>query len=179
MTANAMQFFPTVDSQAIDAVLAGWQSAYPHMGVLALLPETEQEAVPVLQQACKARGVPLVGALFPAIIADASFHSNGVWLLRFNTMPYVALHADLPCDGTALTQAVETIVAGIRPNIGNSGREITLFMLFDAMVPNIGTLLDELYLTLANRYNAGVCADSREMDTYRFGLAKAHSLGCR
>jgi mono/diheme cytochrome c family protein len=29
------------------------------------------------------------------------------------------------------------------------------------------------YISLANRYNAGICADSRLMDTYRFGLNKA------
>jgi mono/diheme cytochrome c family protein len=28
------------------------------------------------------------------------------------------------------------------------------------------------YLSLSNRYNAGICADSRLMDTYRFGLSK-------
>jgi hypothetical protein len=39
--------------------------------------------------------------------------------------------------------------------------EATLFMLFDAMVPNIGTLLDQLYLQLANRVHyAGANAGS-------------------
>lgn len=43
----------------------------------------------------------------------------------------------------------------------NDGRDATLFLLFDAIVPNIATLLDALYLRLANRVHPmGANADS-------------------
>jgi len=151
MNTSAMHYLPRIDGALIDELLAGWQAAHPQMGILALLPEAEKGAVALIQQVCARRNLPVVGAIFPALITDAHFSSEGVWLLRFDHMPYTALHPELPHDSESTASVAESIVAGIRPHIGNDGREITLFMLFDSMVPNIGSLLDEIYLLLANR----------------------------
>lgn len=161
MHVSAMHYLPQVEAAAIGEVLAGWQAERSDSGVLALLPEAEQATVPLLQQACSERGVHLAGALFPALTHADGFCTEGVWLLLFEHMPYTLLVPDLPHDGDALQASLDGIAAELAPHLGNAGDDVTLCMLFDAMVPNIGSILDELYLRLANRVHyMGVNAGS-------------------
>jgi len=155
-----MEYLPEITASAVGEVLASWHAAYPDMGVLALLPEAEQSTVPVLQQSCAKRGVALVGAIFPALTGADGFLTHGVWLLRFDHMPYTAIYPDLPQEGDALQATLNSLVEDMTPHLGD-GDDVSLFMLFDSMVPNIGTILDELYLRLANRVHyMGVNAGS-------------------
>ena len=145
-----MHFFSTLDEAAVEALLDAWRAAHPQMGVLALLPEAEHGAVEHLQAICARRAVPLVGAVFPALIESGEFRAQGLWLLRLDVMPYVALHEDLPHDAAGAALAAEQIGGQLRAQI-TGDVPVTLFLLFDALVPNISTLLDELYVQLANR----------------------------
>jgi len=157
---SAMEYLPQITSTAVDELLARWQAEYPDMGVMAMLPEAEQAAVPVLQQACNNRGASLAGALFPALVEADGFLERGVWLLRFDHKPFTLISPELPQESDALQVTLDALVNGITPHLGDDG-DVTLFMLFDAMVPNIGTILDELYLRLANRVHyMGVNAGS-------------------
>lgn len=149
MNASAMEYLTEITASSVGDVLGRWRNVFPDMGVLALLPEKGKDSVTVLQRTCADAGVPLAGAIFPAVIHAGRFVSTGGWLLRFDRMPYAALHPDLP-RGEGVQPAVDAIVAGLAPHLGD-GDDVTLFMLYDAMVPNIGTLLDALYLQLANR----------------------------
>lgn len=156
----AMIYLPELSGEALGEVLAGWRSIYPEMGVLALLPEAEQEGVALLQQACDGQGVQLVGGIFPALTSSEGFLSQGVWLIRFNQMPYTTLFSDLPAGTETLQSSLDGLVEEVMPQLDNSD-DVSLFMIFDAMVPNIGTILDELYLRLANRVHyMGVNAGS-------------------
>jgi hypothetical protein len=104
--------------------------------------------------------IPLVGAIFPALIHQGAFHTDGVWLLRFDTMPFYALHADLPVDAEGAERSADLLVQEVVTQIEDQ-RDATLLMLFDAMVPNIGSTLDAMYLRLANRVHyAGANAGS-------------------
>lgn len=150
MDSPGMHYFPSLDDAAIEVALDSWQAAYPHMGVLALLPEAEKGAVGRIQTVCTQRKLALVGAVFPALVEGGEFRTQGLWLLRFDSMPYVALHENLPHDADGAARVAEQIGNQVRAQI-NDGPQVTLFLLFDALVPNISTLLDELYLQLANR----------------------------
>lgn len=150
MDSPGMHYFPSLDEAAIEALLDSWRTAYPLMGVLALLPEAEKDGVERLQSVCTRRKVTLVGAVFPALLERGEFRTQGLWLLRFDSMPYVALHENLPHDAAGAARVAEQIGSQIRAQI-NEHPQVTLFLLFDALVPNISTLLDELYLQLANR----------------------------
>jgi hypothetical protein len=158
--ANMMHYLAQVEAGVVEQKLAELQVLYPKLGICALLPEAEKEKVAVLQAACARRRVPLVGAIFPALVKDAQFLTQGVWLLCFEEMPYFALYDDLPEGGAEAERAAEKIAGDVRARIDHVP-DLTLFMLFDAMVPNIGTLLDNLYLHLANRVHyAGANAGS-------------------
>ncbi len=146
---NTTCYLPNLEERTLDEQLAAWQAEQPKMGVLVLLPEAEQGAVPRIQQVCASRQVPLVGAIFPALTEGGAFRTQGAWLLRFDEMPYVALYPDLPWEPEKIPAAMDAIVADLKPHLGD-GQDMTLFMLFDAMVPDIATLLDALYLRLAN-----------------------------
>ncbi len=157
---DAFQYLPTIDTGELEAALTGWQAAHPRMGVCAMLPEAEKDKLPVLQTACRSKGIPLVGGIFPALVEGGQFRTQGVWLMRFEQMPHYMLLEDLPQDATAVTARMREVSAGLAGHL-NGTAEVTLFMMFDAMQPNIGTLLDELYLNLANRVHyAGVNAGS-------------------
>lgn len=150
MNSASMHYFPSLDDASMGALLDEWRTAWPNMGVLALLPEAEQGGVGRLQALCARRKIALVGAVFPALIKSGEFRTQGLWLLRFDSMPYVALHDNLPQDAAGVSQVAEQIGNQVRAQIKDD-TQVTLFLLFDALVPNISTLLDELYLQLANR----------------------------
>ena len=152
MSQDMMSYLSAVEIQAIDGVLSGWLARHPAMGVCALLPEAEQGSVAALQAVCTRRGIPLVGGIFPELIVNGEFRSSGVWLLCFAEMPYFMLLDNLPTDPDGVDRTTGEISARVREHLDDT-HDITLFMLFDAMVPNIGTLLDGLYLHLANRVN--------------------------
>lgn len=149
-SANTVSYLTSLEERFLDEQLAAWQADHPKMGVLVLLPEAERDAVPRVQQVCARRQIPVVGAVFPALTEGGAFRTQGAWLLRFDEMPYAALYPDLPREPEKIPAALDAIAADIKPHLGDS-RDTTLFMLFDAMVPNITTLLDELYLRIANR----------------------------
>lgn len=149
MRASAMEYVPELSTATLAEVLGRWCPGRPEMGVMALLPEAEKASVATLQRTCAEAGVALVGAIFPAVIHAGAFIGTGAWLLRFDRMPHAALYPDLP-RGDELSESIDGIVADLAPHLGD-GDDVTLFLLFDAMVPNIGTILDALYLQLANR----------------------------
>jgi len=148
---NAMHFLPRLDPDRLLPLLRRWREASPHGGLLALIPEGAKDEVAELQRQCRALGVPLVGGVFPALIEGGSFRSDGAWLLHLDEMPLATLYPDLPSDPEALAEAVDTIAAEIRTAVSGAPDETTLCLLFDSMVANIGSFLDELYLRLANR----------------------------
>lgn len=161
MKRTSMMFYLSqVEAGVIERKLEELQAIHPGLGVCALLPEAEKDKVAVLQRACGRRQVPLVGAIFPALVRDGHFLTNGVWLLCFSEMPYYALCDNLPANVAESGRQAEKIARDVRAHI-NHIPDMTLFLMFDAMVPNVGTMLDALYLELANRVHyAGATAGS-------------------
>lgn len=124
--------------------------------MLALLPEAEAARLPLLQTVCRTLSVPLVGALFPALVLNADFVTQGLWLLRLDRMPPVGLLADLNAPGADPAERMAAVIATQLPEDRS-----TLFMIFDAMILNITSILDGLYLQLADRVRyVGVNAGS-------------------
>lgn len=156
------RFLPQVNAAVLEETLAAWRAKFPAMGVCAFLPEAQKDQVALLQASCARLQVPLIGAIFPALVANAQFQTDGVWLLRFDQMPFHALHADLPGDPDGAQRRSEALARQLAEQVqGDVDKDVTLFMVFDAMVPSIGTILDEMYLHLANRVHyVGVNAGS-------------------
>ena len=139
---TAVQHF-ALSYSTLDSVLHDWKRQWPSVGVMALLPEAERMHVELLQSLCNTHQVTLVGAVFPALIAQDSFQTQGVVLLALQTMPPCFLLDDLQRDGAErMAQAVRQCLAG------GTAAPPSLFLVFDAMVPNIGSLLDRVHQAL-------------------------------
>jgi hypothetical protein len=133
-----------LDADLISEVLLQWRAKWPQMGVMALFPEAEKEHVALLQSVFRQHEVDLCGAIFPALVTDAGFVTQGVWLLCFEAMPQHFLLADLPNQGSS---ALVTAARKLREEL--PGQELpTLFLVFDAMVPNISSLPGEVRLQM-------------------------------
>jgi hypothetical protein len=145
-----------LDVVAIEQVLDQWFAGQTSVGLIALLPEAEQNQLPLLQQVCRERSIPLFGGIFPALIDGARFINHGVCLLPFPVMPpafLIPAAEGAEAIGLAVRRGLATLPAGmVKP---------TLFLMFDGMLPNIASLLEEIYFALANRVDyAGVNAGS-------------------
>ncbi|MFO1370948.1 MAG: FIST N-terminal domain-containing protein [Candidatus Competibacteraceae bacterium] len=124
--------------------------------MLVLLPEAEAAKLAILQTSCRELSLPLIGGIFPALLLNSAFVTEGVWLLRLNPMPPAGLLANLNTPGA---DPAEQIATAIIPHL--AAARTTLFMIFDAMIPNIASILDGLYLQLADRVRyVGVNAGS-------------------
>ncbi len=149
MPRESMRYFRSLDDGGVVPLLARWREAHPRMGVLALLPEAWQPRIARVQELCRAAGAPVYGAVFPAVVEDGRFVSEGVWLLRVDELVHATVVPELPAEGD-LSPAADAFVAGMRPHLdGNEG--LALVLLFDGRFPRVASFLDELYLRLANR----------------------------
>ena len=161
MQTAGIKYLAELSETTLNDTLVVWRAATPDLGLLILLPEDEKNSIAALQAACARHRIPLAGAIFPELIEAGIFKRNGALLFGFDGMPYCELLTDLPRDAQQLAHATGKITAGIRAAIADDQSEMTLLMLFDAMVPNIASILDDLYLKLANRVHyAGVNAGS-------------------
>jgi hypothetical protein len=151
-----MCFFPKVEEAALSATIAQWKQKFPKCGVFALLAEADKQDLGTLQRCCINSDLELIGGIFPALIYQSEFSTQGVWLLCLEEMPYWSLLGDLPTQRQDVQSMVEAVALTIRGQLDEASH-YTLFMLFDAMVPNISSLLDELYLRLANRVHYAGC----------------------
>lgn len=149
-----------LDAAALGATLAEWRAHWPTLSVLALLPEAEAPRLPVLQTACREAGVALAGGIFPQLIDGDRLVSDGVWLLAHETPLPAFLLPDLPADAeAAATQMADAVDALLDRT--PAAEPPTLYLVFDGQLGHIGSVLDGLYLRLADgvRY-AGVNAGS-------------------
>ncbi|MFH1658936.1 MAG: FIST C-terminal domain-containing protein [Pseudomonadota bacterium] len=143
-----------LNRESIEQALNEWSPRQAAAGVVALLPEAEKDRLPVLQAACRQHGLALAGGIFPALIRQETFLTHGVWLLCFDQMPP---HFLLPAVN-ATDNAASAVVAAAREGLKNcppGAPKPTLFLLFDGMVPNVASILDDIYLELSNRVEYG------------------------
>jgi len=154
-----MGYFERIETSSVSGLLNGWRDGHPDSGVLALVAEADRETVvPGLQSLCNGLKMPLLGAVFPALLDQTGFHSQGFILLRFEVMPFAGMYE------LSAPKAVERMASEMSEQL-DQPHGSTLFLIFDAMVANIGTILDELYLKLADRVHyMGVNAGS---ETFR------------
>lgn len=151
----ADQQYLALEPASFTATVQDWKVRYPDMGLFVMLPEAEKAAVPWLQQICRERGIPVLGAIFPALVVDTGFSIQGAWLVCFDICPSHLLQVSLDEVGR------QALCAWTASEVQASVRRPTVFFLFDSMVPNIGSVMDELHLALESPpHYAGVNAGS-------------------
>jgi hypothetical protein len=146
---SIFKFIPEFDTDVIAQQIESWKTLHPEAGVLAMIPEACHDRIGELQDLCRSLEVPLVGAVFPILLADSQFHTDGVVLICFEKMPPFYLEGNLPLEEAELEQRIQNLAGRIASQTGG-GDNTTLFMIFDAMLPNISTIIEKLYLHLAD-----------------------------
>ncbi len=150
-----LQYLKTISDEEIKSCLKLWQkdlsdmANMPDMVVLAFVAESDASKVPDLQDTFKSASVPLIGAIFPALVYGSEFKCQGVLLICLPGRPLWHLEADLPQDKEKLSTCLDSISKHLEKGIKDS-EDTALFMIFDAMVPNISTILDDLYVSLGD-----------------------------
>jgi hypothetical protein len=147
-------------SEAVAAVLSQWRHGSPDLGVLVLLPEAERGWVADLQGLFRGQGVTMLGAIFPALISNERFLSQGAWLIGFDPMPPYFLIDRLSTGPRTAHSRISTAIREACAPLGGEG-DPTLFFIFDAMIPNIGSILNGVYRHLHKQVRyAGVNSGS-------------------
>ena len=150
-----------LDEEALNSILQAWRSAYPDAGILALLPEQEKDKLALLQTCCRSHRIPLAGAIFPALLIDNQFLLDGVLLFRFDRWVPPFLIPELNQGPIAPEEKISQAVLSTLENVVPDDSRPSLYMIFDGLLPNIGSILDGLYLQLSDRVRyAGVNAGS-------------------
>jgi len=148
---GALHYCETISDPETSDTLAAWRAEHGEMGLLALVSEADRERdVPAIQELCNRLNIPVIGAVFPAMISEARFTKRGSLLVRFDRMPFAGLYHPLKPSDPAGDACRERMTADIDRRLGPA-RDSALFLIFDQMVANIATVLDDLYVSLADR----------------------------
>lgn len=150
MSTSAMEYLETLEEGPVRALLRRWRGEVPDAGAVVLLPERERATIPAIQAACRSEEVSLVGAVFPALAGADGFTTRGAWLLRLDDARDGFVHAGLPIGDDSPAGVAEGIARTVEPRLAD-GDEVTLLLLVDALFPQVGSLLEQLYLRLADR----------------------------
>lgn len=153
------RYFPKIDLPLISLWLAEIRLTETNPVVFVLLPESAKERVSVIQGLFNDIDLPLLGAIFPALVTDAGFATDGITLMCF---PEGTRHFLVDALDTRPESAVSEIADGLSE--GEATPDLPgqqLFLIFDSMLPNTGSLLIQLFQHLGRRFSyAGVCAGS-------------------
>lgn len=151
---------PNLTPDTLSPLLAEWRTTAPQAGLFVLLPEAEKDQLGLLQALAKANDLPLMGAIFPALLTGEGFQQRGAILVQLDPCPPWILVEQL--TGEQQAAGVEQIGEFIRAQLPELAAETkpVLFLVFDGLLPNINTVLFGLYAQLedSTRYvgvNAG------------------------
>ena len=155
MLVDPWHFIAETSQNETLGLLKKWKKDHPGCAVLAMVTVGDMESVKVLQEDCRKVGIGLLGGVFPSVIVSSQVYGKGVLLFRMDSMPKYVLTGNVDVAKTVDDMADELLLSLRDEN------KHTLFMLFDAAISNISSLLDQCYLKVADTVSyVGGCAGS-------------------
>lgn len=153
----ALLYFSELNPAQLQQTLSEWRTQRPHCGALCFVAENSRAMIPAIQKIFSDTATALIGAMFPQLLLDGEFKKSGALLLRMDEMPPCRLIEHLSANDVTPEQVAQQLSAAFPTRAG----EHSLFLLFDSMVPNIGTQLDTLFKEMADEFHfIGVNAGS-------------------
>jgi len=150
------KYFSEPDAGSLGEWMREWRVSHPRAGVLALVAEQDRNAIETIQHLSIETNLPMVGAMFPELIADGVLRKRGVLLCSLDPMPSYRLLGNL--DTEHLRKGA---VESLRDMVLASPEEGTLTLVFDGMYGQIASFLDALFYALGGScWYAGVNAGS-------------------
>lgn len=143
------KYLETPNGSEIASTLRAWSEERPGVGILALVSENDAHAVAMLQEAANGALCPLAGAIAPGLISEKGYRRKGIILLALDAnipqtlvpLPRKGMHT----DDAAVAELAAFVQKHQTPNTTG-----TLLMFIDGMTPDVGTILDRLYLSVGN-----------------------------
>ena len=155
---NEALFIENINSPKLQEKLINWVEQFPQGGVLTLVAEHNFDDVEALQKCMSDVSYPLIGAIFPELIVNGELKKEGVLLILFETMPRHNITA-ISHNSLVPNSTANDIIECLNIEIGED--EQALFMIFDSMLPNVASIIDEIYLQVGDSVNyMGVNAGS-------------------
>ena len=160
MFKDPWHYIAEISQKELLTLLSKWKEDYPGCSVLATVSEKDIGSVQMIQRSCKELEIGVIGAVFPRLIVSSQVQEKGILLIRMDTMPKYVLSDNLAENGT-LEHVADNLLLSI-----SSEEKQTLLMLFDAMTPNISSLLDRSYLKVSDKVSyIGASAGSESFQT--------------
>jgi hypothetical protein len=154
-------YLAEVSGSLLTATLREWQAEFPKAGVFALLPEAEKDQIELLQNVCRTLAMPLLGAVFPALVTANGFATSGLVLLRLDVCPQWVLIDELSGQNGIEFASKLVECFGDQSEGPRTGEASTLFFVFDGLLPNINTLLHRVHGRFGHRVRySGINAGS-------------------
>lgn len=129
--------------------------------MLVFAAEADAGSLPELVSLAAERGIRLHGAVFPELIIEGQFHRHGMLLLGLDDVEARSVRNVAHRSPQLVADELASWVRDRMPGQAIGQDSHTLMLFFDAQLPHIASMLDELYLQLGDAVNyAGVNAGS-------------------
>jgi len=162
------------EPHSLSGAFKQWSQQYPAGGVLALVAESDSENIAALQHQANQNNYPLTGAIFPQLIIKGTLKQHGVLLIHFRQMPAHTITA-LATDAEKNKGKVNELISALNIDTDTSQ---SLFMIFDAMVANISSIIDNIYFEIGDTVNySGANAGSEKFVAIDCIFDKEHTYG--
>lgn len=153
-------FYERIGSPELSVAINSWAKEFPLGGILALVAENNSENINLLQKTVNEMSYPLVGAVFPELIVSGELKKEGVLLIRFQKMPHHCITPIVASDPD-IEPMINHITQSLEIDFDMDDSEQAMFMIFDSMIPNVASIVDEIYLKIGDTVNyMGVNAGS-------------------
>jgi hypothetical protein len=139
-------YFSSHDALSLGKATEEWSEKYPQGGAFVLVAESNMDVVPSLQRIFSEHDLPLIGGVAPKLIVGGSLRDEGVLIFFIKHMvDYKLIQFEPEQNSDSIANQITS--SFIYPS---DESKKTLFLLFDALVPNIASTLDSLYLEIAD-----------------------------
>lgn len=147
--------------QADDAGLLPWLERRAGANLFCLMAEGDRAILQALQQACRERRIALHGAIFPALLNRQGFEPSGIWLCPEPEAQHQLVSFDSSQGFEGQVCSLEQAIHALLAQWPDAAHRPCLRLIFDGQLPRVGSLVDRLYLTFADRVRyVGACAGS-------------------
>lgn len=152
--------FQEVDFSSISSWLSELAPTNSDSLVFAILPESQKDWVSSIQSFFNRHDIALLGAIFPALLTEAGFVTSGVTFVYIpKATTHFLVNGFTSDSNDAAVRICEALRAG--PAMPSLAKNHQLFLVFDSMCPNTGSILAQLFDLLKRQFNyAGVSAGS-------------------
>jgi hypothetical protein len=140
-----------ISASGLDAVteqLRAYKSGYPGCGALVFTAEADRAEIPSIQRIFSREGIPMAGAVFPALIYGDEFVNGGFLIYLFQVSPHFIIQKDI--DDRRIIPSTLHFIESVKAFIGDS-EDASLMLIFDGMIPKIATILEMIYLNIEDR----------------------------